>query len=168
MNDFDKVISNLGYLLMIISIVFICTDTHLLVSHWGELFAHDSHKMIGGGIPPKEVLFYDIFRWSLLLIGGIGLVSKNVLGWIFLQTFVLLTFCTAAINLFSDFARHYENINWNYFSTLIIASSIMVFVFKVFNWNTMKENMNVDKYPKIWLWSGILILNVIGILILEA
>ncbi|WP_431244828.1 hypothetical protein ACQ9BO_11610 [Flavobacterium sp. P21] len=93
MNNIDKVLSSLGYLLIVISIVSIITDVHLLVSHWHALFSNDYYKMIGGGIPPKDVLFYNIFRWSLLLIGGIGFVSKNVLAWICTQAFVFLTFC---------------------------------------------------------------------------
>lgn len=168
MNNVANILNNLGYLLIVISIVFIFTDVQLLASHWNALFSNDYYKMIGGGIPPKDVLFYDTFRWSLLLIGGISLVSKNVLAWIFLHAFMFLTFSTAVINLCSDLARwHYENINWNYFSTVIISGSILFFVFKTLNENAIKDELGVNKHQKIWLWSGIFVLTAIGILILE-
>ncbi|CAD0009530.1 hypothetical protein [Flavobacterium salmonis] len=167
MNVSAKILSNLGYILIIISIVFIFENVDLLVSHWHELFTYDSYKMIGGGIPQKDVLFYDIFRWLLLLIGGIGFMNKNVFAWIFIQAFVILTFCTAAINLLSDFATHYESINLNYFLTLIISGSIMFFLYITLNQNAVKEELGVDKYQKIWLWSSIFASTTIGILILE-
>ncbi|MTH14323.1 hypothetical protein [Flavobacterium sp. LC2016-01] len=167
MDTLEKTISRLGLLLIIIAVVFIFTDVKLLVTYWEKLSSYDSYKMVGSGVPQKYFLLFDTFRWLLLLIGGIGFVRKNVLGWIFPQAFVLLTFCGLTASLVTQFC-HYEVITWIFLRPVIIISSMMIFVFNVLNLNIMKEYLSFDKYQKIWLWSSVFILNAIGLLIFAA
>ena len=163
MISLEKITKALGWLLVISTIVFILIDLQPLVSNWKEL-SYQSYKIIGSGIPQKNVLLFDVFRWSLLLLGGIGLIRKSIAGWIFPQAFLLLSFWKLVNSLVRYFKIN-EQINLSYFAALVILLSFMIVVFKFLNMKEVKDYLELGKYQKTWLWLSVFALNIIGILI---
>ncbi len=163
MISLEKIAKALGLLLVICSIVFVLIDLQLLMTNWKEL-SFQSYKMVGSGIPQRNVLLFDVFRWTLLLLGGIGLIEKNILGWIFPQAFLLLSFVNSLNSLFVSYSI-YQQINLSSFAALIIVISFMVVVFWFMNLREVKEYLEFNKYKRTWLWLSIFILNSIGLLI---
>lgn len=163
MISLEKITKTLGLLLVINSIVLILLDIQLLVTHWNEL-SYQPYKMIGSGIPQKNVLFFNVFCWTLLLLGGIGLIRKRIAAWIFPQAFLILIFLNLLNSLFISYKIN-EQINVTYFAALIIVLSFMVFVFKFLNMREVKEYLSFGNYQRIWLWASIFALNITGIII---
>lgn len=163
MISLEKIAKALGWLLVISSIVFILIDLQLLVRNWKEL-SYQSYKIIGSGIPQKNVLLFDVYRWSLLLLGGIGLIRKSMAGWIFPQAFLLLSFCNL-INSLVQYFKINEEINLSYFAALAIVFSFMIVVFRFLNMKEVKDYLQFGKYQKTWLWLSVFALTIIGILI---
>lgn len=164
MNHLNKILNSLSLLLIIVSVIFIFIDLKLLVAYWKDLSSYDSYKMVGSGVPQKNVLLFGAFRWFLLLIAGFGLMYKNVLGWIFPLAFLLVTFCGLTISFLSHYSIH-EELFSIYFVGIIIILATIIFVFRFLNLDIVKQYLNINKYQKFWIWSSIFILNVIGILI---
>jgi len=163
MISLEKVTRALGFLLIICSIVFILIDLQLLMTNWKEL-SFQSYKMVGSGIPQKNVLLFNVFCWTLLLLGGIGLIRKSIAAWIFPQAFLLLSFCNL-INSLVQYFKINEEINLNYFAALVIVLSFSIVVFKFLNMKEVKDYLQFGKYQKTWLWLSVFALNIIGILI---
>jgi hypothetical protein len=153
-----------GVFLIVISIIFILDDVRILVIHWNEIFSAEYYKMLGSGIPSKNILLFDIFRWSLLIIGSCGFLNKTILGWIFPQAFLL---CSFSVLVYSQivFFRIHESFVYESVKLIIVNIVFMVATFKILNMIILKDYLSHNKMSSLFSWICIFTLNIIGLLI---
>lgn len=158
MQKMDKFSKGAGTVLIAISILSIYSDLSVLITYW-EGFCTQEHAFL-----LKKHLMFNVFRYAVLFAAGIGLLFKNVWGLILSQTFLFLSLYYLIINETRN-NLIFKHFGFNRIIAVIIVFLIIVGAILYLNRSSFKEYFGLYRYKKIWLWSAILVLNVIGVLI---